>query len=131
MTRGYARSLGWLLRRRWIVMVVVWLVVAALGGVFFSLLRVGARADRGPRRDLRPPAGAAGLDGRLHLRQLRAVEQLLRTIPETAAYNAVAGFPTVDYGNAILRLKPWEQRTRKQQDIARELNAEVRDSCRA
>jgi len=34
----------------------------------------------------------------------------------------VAGFPTVEYGNAILRLKPWEERSRKQQDIARELN---------
>ncbi len=45
------------------------------------------------------------------------------TIPEAAAYNAVAGFPTVDFGNAILRLKPWEERSRKQQDIARELNA--------
>jgi len=55
--------------------------------------------------------------------QLRAVESYYETIPETSAYNAIAGFPTVDFGNAILRLKPWEERTRKQQDIARELNA--------
>jgi len=32
------------------------------------------------------------------------------------------GFPTVDFGNAILRLTPWEERKRKQQDITRELN---------
>ncbi|HET7158708.1 MAG TPA: efflux RND transporter permease subunit, partial [Burkholderiales bacterium] len=32
-----------------------------------------------------------------------------------------SGFPTVVDGNAILRLKPWEERTRKQQQIADEL----------
>jgi len=36
-------------------------------------------------------------------------------IPEGAAYSAIAGFPTVVDGNAILRLKPWEERTRSQQ----------------
>jgi multidrug efflux pump len=53
---------------------------------------------------------------------LRAVERYYETIPEMAAYNAVAGFPSVDFGNAILRLKPWEERNRKQQQIAAELN---------
>ena len=54
--------------------------------------------------------------------QLRPVESYFETIPEAAAYNAIAGFPTVDFGTAVLRLKPWEERKRKQQDIARELN---------
>ncbi|KDC03181.1 hypothetical protein AZ19_3407, partial [Bordetella bronchiseptica E012] len=31
------------------------------------------------------------------------------------------GFPTVTDGTAILRLTPWEERTRRQQQIAQEL----------
>jgi multidrug efflux pump len=53
---------------------------------------------------------------------LRAVENYYAGIEDAAAFNAIAGFPTVEFGNAILRLKPWEERSRRQQDIARELN---------
>ena len=42
-------------------------------------------------------------------------------MPEAFAYTAISGFPTVVDGNAILRLKPWEERTRSQQQIADEL----------
>ena len=122
LTRGYARSLAWVLKRRWIV-VVVWFVVAGLGGLFFSLLRseLAPLEDRGVifGRLQAPPGSTVDYTSD----QLRAVEAYYETIPEAAAYNAIAGFPTVDFGNAILRLKPWEERTRKQQDIARELNA--------
>jgi multidrug efflux pump len=121
LTQGYARSLAWLLRNRWIV-VFVWLVTAGLGALFFSLLR----------SELAPIEDRAVIFGRLQAppgstvdytsEQLRAVEKYYATIPEAAAWNAVAGFPTVDFGNAILRLKPWEERARKQQDITRELN---------
>jgi multidrug efflux pump len=122
LTQGYARSLAWVLGRRWI-MVVAWLATAALGAVFFSLLRseLAPLEDRGVifGRLQAPPGSTVQYTSE----QLRAVESYYKTIPEAVAYNAIAGFPTVDFGNAILRLKPWEQRTRKQQDIARELNA--------
>jgi len=122
MTRAYGRALGWVLHRRWIV-VATWFVVAALGGLFFSLLRseLAPLEDRGVifGRLQAPPGSTVQYTSD----QLREVERYYETIPEAAAYNAVAGFPTVDFGNAILRLKPWEERTRKQQDIARELNA--------
>jgi multidrug efflux pump len=42
-------------------------------------------------------------------------------IPEAAAYTAISGFPTVVDGNAVLRLKPWEERTKKQQQITDEI----------
>ena len=51
----------------------------------------------------------------------RPIEEFYSKIPEAAAYTAFTGFPTVVDGNAILRLKPWEQRTKKQQQIADEL----------
>ena len=121
LTNGYARSLAWLLERRWIV-VVVWLVAAGFGALFFSLLRseLAPLEDRGVifGRMQSPPGATAEYTSE----QLRAVEGFFDEIPETAAYNAIAGFPSVDFGTGVLRLKPWEQRTRKQQEIARELN---------
>ncbi len=121
MTNGYARSLAWLLDRRWIV-VVVWLIAAGIAALFFSLLRseLAPLEDRGVifGRMQSPPGATVEYTSE----QLRPVERLFSTIPEAAAYNAIAGFPSVDFGTAVLRLKPWEERTRKQQDIARELN---------
>ena len=121
LTNGYARSLAWLLERRWIV-VVVWFIAAGFGALFFSLLRseLAPLEDRGVifGRMQSPPGATAEYTSE----QLRAVEGFFSEIPETAAYNAIAGFPSVDFGTGVLRLKPWEQRTRKQQDIARELN---------
>ncbi len=121
LTHGYARSLAWLLDRRWIV-VVVWCVTAGLGVLFFSLLRseLAPLEDRGVifGRMQSPPGATVEYTSE----QLRAVEDFFSVIPEASAYNAIAGFPSVDFGTGILRLKPWEERTRKQQDIARELN---------
>jgi multidrug efflux pump len=42
-------------------------------------------------------------------------------VPEAFAFTAISGFPTVVDGNAILRLKPWEERKKTQQQIADEL----------
>jgi len=122
LTDGYARSLAWLLERRSLV-VIAWFAVGAAGVFFFTQLRseLAPLEDRGVifGRLQAPPGSTVDYTSD----QLRAVERYYATIPEAAAYNAIAGFPTVDYGNAILRLKPWEERSRKQQDIARELNA--------
>jgi multidrug efflux pump len=121
ITNGYARSLGWVLAHRWLVLI-AWAAVVAAGAFTFTQLR----------SELAPLEDRAVIFGRLQAPpgatveytsdNLRAVEHYYETISDAAAYNAVAGFPTVDFGNAILRLKPWEERTRKQQDIARELN---------
>jgi multidrug efflux pump len=53
--------------------------------------------------------------------QLRPIEEFYSSVPEAYAYTAISGFPTVVDGNAVLRLKSWEDRTRKQQVIADEL----------
>ncbi len=53
--------------------------------------------------------------------QLKPIEAFYSEIPEAHAFQAISGSPTVVDGNAILRLKPWEERTRKQQQIADEL----------
>jgi multidrug efflux pump len=122
LARGYALSLGWVLRRRWVVLA-GWLAAFAGAAALFAVLRseLAPLEDRGVifGRLQAPPGATVDYTSE----QLRAVESYYETIPEAVAYNAIAGFPTVDVGNAILRLKPWDERTRKQQDIARELNA--------
>jgi len=121
VTRGYSRALAWVLRHRAVVLI-GWLIVAAAGAWLFKLIP----SELAPLEDravvfgrLQSPPGATV---EYTSEALRAVERYYDTISDASAYNAVAGFPTVEFGNAILRLKPWEQRTRKQQDIARELN---------
>jgi multidrug efflux pump len=122
LTQGYARSLAWVLQRRWLVLG-GWVLVFAAGAGLFSLIRseLAPLEDRGVifGRVQAPQGSTADYTSE----SLRAIESYYATIGEASAYNAIAGFPTVADGNAILRLKPWEERERKQQDIARELNA--------
>ena len=122
LTRSYAQSLAWMLQRRWLVML-GWVGVFALGGWLFTVIRseLAPLEDRGVIFGrVTAPQGATV---QYTADALAAIESYYATIGEASAYNAVAGFPTVADGNAILRLKPWEDRTRKQQDIAREANA--------
>src|SRR5690606_35793748 len=52
------------------------------------------------------------------------IEKIYEEVPEMAVHQAVAGFPVVTDGNAILRLKDWSERTRSQQEIAASLQPE-------
>ena len=120
LARGYRRSLALALRHRAVV-VGVGLAVAAASGVLFSVVKseLAPVEDRGVIFGLvSAPEGATlsyTLDSMLEL------EQFYEQIPEGAAHQVSVGFPTVSDGTAILRLKPWDQRDRKQQDIALEL----------
>jgi multidrug efflux pump len=49
------------------------------------------------------------------------IEKIYEQIPEASARQMIVGSPTVSEGFAILRLKPWEERERSQQEIARAL----------
>jgi multidrug efflux pump len=55
---------------------------------------------------------------------VKKLEDIYRTLPETARYNGFAGFPTVADGVSIARLKPWDERTRTQQEIVTSLMPE-------
>jgi multidrug efflux pump len=120
LTNGYRRALGAVLRARWTV-IVAWTAVLGLGAVFFLLLKaeLSPVEDRGVVFGLvtAPQGSTPQYTGD----QIRPIEDLYAQIPEASAYTAIAGFPTVVDGSAVLRLKPWEQRTRKQQQIAEEL----------
>ena len=119
-TQGYRRVLTATLKVRWVI-VVVWVAVMGLGGLFFSLLK----AELAPTEDRGVVFGIVnapqGSTPQFTADQIRPIEAIYAKVPEAAAYTAISGFPTVVDGNAILRLKPWEERTKKQQQITDEL----------
>jgi len=124
LTRGYRRALGTVLRHRTYV-VVAWIVVLGLGGVFFAMLKaeLSPIEDRGIVFTL--VTAPQGSTPQHTADQIKPIEEMFAQIPEAAAYTAISGFPTVVDGNAILRLKPWEERTKKQQQITDEVRPKV------
>ena len=124
LTRGYRRALGTVLRHRTYV-VAAWVVVLGLGAVFFALLKaeLSPVEDRGIVFTL--VTAPQGSTPQHTADQIKPIEEMFAQIPEAAAYTAISGFPTVVDGNAILRLKPWEERTKKQQQITDEVRPKV------
>jgi multidrug efflux pump len=120
LTSGYRYALAATLRARPLILV-AWFVVAGLGVYVFSQLKseLAPLEDRGVIFGFvsAPQGSTVGYTAD----NLKAIERMYEKIPEGAAYSAIAGFPTVVDGNAILRLKSWEERTRSQQKIADEL----------
>ncbi len=120
LTNGYRRALTATLNARWLV-VAAWTAVLLAGAVLFMLLK----SELSPIEDRGVVFGTVtapqGSTPQYTADQIRPIEEMYAQIPEASAYTAIAGFPTVVDGNAVLRLKPWEERTRKQQQIAEEL----------
>ncbi len=124
LTRGYRRALTAVLRHRWMV-VLAWLGVAVLGGVFFVALKseLAPLEDRGVILGL--VSAPQGSTPQYTADQIKPIEAEYEKIPEAAAYIAIAGFPTVVDGVAVLRLKNWEERARKQRQITDELRPKL------
>src|SRR5437867_3061738 len=124
MTSGYRRALGATLHNRWLI-AVVWGVVAALGALFFLLLKseLAPIEDRGVILGL--VSAPQGSTPQYTADQIQPIESFYAQIPEAVAYTAISGFPTVVDGIAVLRLKPWEERTKKQQQLTDELRPKL------
>src|SRR4029079_4246848 len=120
LTRGYRRALTALLHARWVV-IIAWVAVLGAGSVLFMSLKseLSPLEDRGVILGL--VTSAQGSTPQYTADQIKPIEQFYAQVPETAAWTAIAGFPTVVDGVAVLRLKSWEERTRRQQQIADEL----------
>ncbi|MBO9356629.1 MMPL family transporter [Bordetella petrii] len=118
--RGYRRVLGLALRHRAVV-VVAGLLVASASGVLFAVVKseLAPVEDRGVIFGTVSAPEGATLN--YTLESMLEIEQFYNQIPEAEANQVSVGYPTVSDATAILRLKPWEERDRKQQDIAREL----------
>ena len=117
---AYRRGLDRALHHR-VYVVGAALLVAALSVVLALVLR----SELTPTEDrsvifgfVSAPEGATANYTSDNVRHLEAI---YRGLPETLRYNAFAGFPTVSDGISIAQLKPWSERTRKQQDIVTSL----------
>ena len=119
-TDSYRRSLSAALKARWIV-ILGWVMTLATGALFFTSLK----SELAPVEDRGIIFGVAtapqGSTPQYTADQLKPIEAFYSQVPEAFAYTAISGFPTVVDGTAILRLKPWEERRKKQQQIAEEL----------
>ncbi len=120
LTHGYRRLLTAALHARWVI-IAGWLLVLGLGAVFFMSLKsqLAPTEDRGVILGL--VSAPQGSTPTYTADQIKPIEEFYTQVPEASAYTAIAGFPTVVDGIAVLRLKPWEERTKKQQQIADEL----------
>ena len=120
MTNGYRRALKAVLHARWVV-AIGWLAVLGAGAVLFMSLK----SELAPIEDRGVVFGVVtapqGSTPQYTADQIKPIEEFYAQIPEAAAWTAISGFPTVVDGNAVLRLKPWEERKKRQQQIADEL----------
>ncbi|HEX5930133.1 MAG TPA: multidrug efflux RND transporter permease subunit [Methyloceanibacter sp.] len=55
----------------------------------------------------------------------KKLEAVALAVPEADRVFAIAGNPTVSQGRVVLRLKPWEERARTQQEIARTIAPDI------
>ncbi len=124
LTSIYRRALTATLHARWL-MAIVWVVVLGLGVMFFTLLKseLAPTEDRGVVFGL--VTSPQGSTPNYVADQIRPIEEFYSQVPEAAAYTSIQGFPTVVDGNAILRLKPWEERKKKQQQITDEMRPKL------
>jgi multidrug efflux pump len=124
LTQAYRRALTAVLHARWLILM-VWFAVAGLGAMFFMLLKseLAPLEDRGVILGI--VSGPQGSTPQYTADQIKPIEGFYAQIPEAAAYIAIAGFPTVADGVAVLRLKPWEDRHKRQQQITEELRPKL------
>ena len=120
LSSGYRRSLRGALNNRLLV-VVVGLAVASSSGFFFTNLKseLSPTEDRGVVFGVM--SGPEGSTLGHTMDSAVKIEKIYENIPEAAARQMIVGSPTVSEGFAILRLKPWDERERSQQDIVRSL----------
>ena len=123
-TAGYRSLLTMALSARWVV-IIGWLATLGAGVLLFTSLK----SELSPVEDRGIIFGAItapqGSTPNYTADQMKPIEEIYSQIPEAFAYTAIAGFPTVVDGNAILRLKPWEERKKSQQQIAEELRPKM------
>lgn len=121
LSSGYRRSLRGALSMR---PVIVLLALCVAGGsyYFFTNLRseLAPVEDRGTINAIGvSPEGATLSFTASYARQ---VEEYFKNLPEVESYLVITGFPDVTRAIAFARLKPWEERQRKQQDLVAEIN---------
>ncbi len=125
MNQGYRHALLWALRWRWLVVLLFLGSGAGAAWLFLHLKsELAPLEDRGTIIGVVVAPEGATLD--YTDRYVRQLEQLYQGIPEVRSYFSFVA-PGLEKPNPVnsaltfVRLKPWEERQRKQQEIAKEL----------
>ncbi|MGB3290767.1 MAG: efflux RND transporter permease subunit [Burkholderiaceae bacterium] len=123
LTNRYRNGLARALRHRAIV-VLLGLAVALGSVVLFKTVKseLAPIEDRGVVFGVVSGPEGSTLD--YTLQSVKHIERLYADIPESAGNQSIIGYPTVVDSFAILRLKPWAERSRSQQSIASSLQPE-------
>ena len=124
LTRGYTKLLGWALKVRWLVV----LVMVASGVGTWALLKdikreLAPMEDRGVILTVINGPDGATID--YTAKYAQAIERMASGYKEFDRVFTVTGNPTVAQGNVFYRAVPWEERTRKTTDIAREMAGRI------
>jgi len=120
LTRGYSRVLAASLRMRWLVVLVM---LASAGGSWWLLQTT--KQELAPIEDrgviLTVINGPDGATLEYTRRYAQAIERIGQAYPEFDRIFTIAGNPSVAQGNVFFRAKPWEERERSTQEMAREM----------
>jgi multidrug efflux pump len=124
ITGGYSRALSWTLGSRWLVVGVM--LASALGS--WALLH-NTKQELAPMEDRGVViANINGPDGATMAytqRYAESIERIAAGYPELDRIFSISGNPTVAQGIVILRGKPWEERERSTQQMAREIGPRI------
>ncbi len=124
LSSAYRRALGGALRARPLVLMLLLATVG--GGAWLGVVmksELSPLEDRGVILVLGTAPEGATID--YSSRYARAFEPIGMGLPEVGSTYAVAGSPTVTDAVAFLRLHHWDDRNRKQQDIAEAIRPAV------
>ncbi|MBR2536721.1 MAG: efflux RND transporter permease subunit [Hyphomicrobium sp.] len=121
---GYKRVLSAALAIRPIIILAT-LGVAAMSGVFFSLLKseLSPLEDRGIIRVR--GTGPEGATVKYTGRYAAAVDKILEGVPEVRGRLTISGTPEVSQSLVITPLVDWSQRSRSQQEITKEIGPQL------
>jgi multidrug efflux pump len=124
MTRAYARLLAWSLKLRWLV-VLLGLAVGAYSYVLWKDIKKELAPLEDRATMLAIFSGPEGSSIDYSTKYARNIEAIAQGIPEVDRIFAISGTPIVSQGLAFVRMKDWEQRSRRVPDILKELQPKL------
>ena len=124
VTRGYAKLLGWSLKVRWLVVLIMLGSAVGTWALLADMKReLAPMEDRGViLTNVNAPDGAT-LD--YTGKYAQAIERIGMQYKEFDRIFTVTGNPTVAQAIVFYRAVPWEERTKKTTDIAREVAGRI------
>jgi multidrug efflux pump len=126
LTSGYSHALRGVLKVRPLVLIIG---VLFAGGAYFVFKQL--KPELSPVEDrgtiISFFIGPEGATINFMDKYARRLESMFASIPEVGAFFVVSGNPIVSQGISFSRLKPWDERERKQQEIVTKLGPKMKE----